>query len=630
MRLSIRPNSVHLLILTFVLLCGVSIALGPQPAYAQSTSTPTATLTALPPTATATATLTVAPPTATATATNIPPTNTPTVTAAPPTSTPTATPTPTSTPIPTVTPTSTTTPTPTVVPLSLLFRYYTVPEVVRATEPFELFVVLQNNSASVVRDIYLVPEAQASHGFIPFDSGSVRFPELRAGQRAAVSKGYRYLGANPSGIPDTGTAYDLNLHLTYQPGQRSSDDSVSLHILVLKPLGVVDPEPTLERTFAQPNLIVRRSWTTVAGSTDYSPLPVLLNEAFEIVLELHNIGQVEAENTYVDFPLDSDKFIPVGSTNRKYLTVSLGPDQHALVSQTLRPTTAGTPGVGGLNLDVTIGYDFRYAGQPVHTEATQTIGIYVTTPTPTPAPTQIPEPTEPRPVQVVVTATPAPMPTLTGPNVILRQSDSNPHPVVQGDAFEVWAELSNTGSAAATDLLITFQETTTLQFVGSSGVHYVRELMPGQTITVSQKLQPNGKNILEVGYPSQKINLQYKSAASHEEKTGAGDIPLVVVPPTSAAAPSPQSGAAPTGEPTANALSSGIGANQPIASSIEMAAQSPTLLSNRSGNQLVRIAAVGNAAIAGGRDLTAGVGQAAQPRWLRLLLAFLGLGTQRP
>jgi hypothetical protein len=136
-----------------------------------------------------------------------------------------------------------------------------------------------------------------------------------------------------------------------------------------------------------PNIIVRRSWTTRAGTTEDKPVPVVQGLPFELVVELHNIGPVEAKDVAVEFPLSgvnasgtptpNAAFIPVNSENRKWLIASMPPDGHALVSQTLQPINVATPPPGGFPYLVAVDYSFVAAGIPVRAAANHTIGIDV-------------------------------------------------------------------------------------------------------------------------------------------------------------------------------------------------------------------------------------------------------------
>ena len=106
------------------------------------------------------------------------------------------------------------------------------------------------------------------------------------------------------------------------------------------------------------------------------------------MVELHNIGQVEASNVEVVFPLggmdatgkatdNPPAFIPIDSENHKWLIASLPPDGHALVSQTLQPVNVASPPPGGFRYNLTVSYSFGYDGGVVRDKADHTVGIDV-------------------------------------------------------------------------------------------------------------------------------------------------------------------------------------------------------------------------------------------------------------
>jgi hypothetical protein len=278
------------------------------------------------------------------------------------------------------------TPTPTPAPVPgtprlEVFRFYTVPEVVRFYEPFELFVTIRNTGTAAAQDVIFEPASVANRpsGFVADDSSTRSIGRLEIGLQATTSKRYRYVPAtDDDSIDDNGAPRKLELTLT-STGQ--ADTTANLWIRVFKGLTTItDPTVAFTRTLAKPNIIVRKSWTAPEGNLDNgAKRDVDPTKSFELVIELHNIGQVEADNVYVDFAsAENANFYPVGSTAQKYIPGSLGPDGHAVASQTLRNAQLTKDSIQAFVL--TIFYSFTYAGQRVQESVTQKIAIFVDAP----------------------------------------------------------------------------------------------------------------------------------------------------------------------------------------------------------------------------------------------------------
>jgi uncharacterized protein YgiM (DUF1202 family) len=97
---------------------------------------------------------------------------------------------------------------------------------------------------------------------------------------------------------------------------------------------------------------------------------------FELVVELHNQGQVEATNIFVDFCDGTPKFNPVGSTCRKFVPASLPPGAKAIASQTLAYENESTPTARGGQVTLKITYEFWYLGQWLKDETAPKVYIY--------------------------------------------------------------------------------------------------------------------------------------------------------------------------------------------------------------------------------------------------------------
>ncbi|MBM4458206.1 MAG: hypothetical protein FJ011_10650 [Chloroflexi bacterium] len=268
-----------------------------------------------------------------------------------------------------------------------VFSFYTTPEVVRFYEPFELFVTIRNAGAAPAQDVVVRSERVANQqsGFMADDNSTRSLGRLEIGQQATTSRRYRYIPATADESSDSGAPRPLTISLE-QSGRPTA--SLDLYMRVFKGLNrISDPTVAFTRTLTKPDIIVRKNWTGPAHKLD-EERPVNPSEPFELVVELHNIGQVEAHNIYIDFLAEhSNDFFPVGSTAQKYVPGSLRPDGHAFASQTLRFKDAKQDAGSTRWFTLAIFYDFLYAGQRVQERITPRIAISIVRPTPTPTST---------------------------------------------------------------------------------------------------------------------------------------------------------------------------------------------------------------------------------------------------
>ena len=362
-----------------------------------------------------------------------------------------------------------------------VFSFYTTPEVVRFYEPFELFVTIRNGGAAPAQDVVIRSERVANQqsGFMADDSSARSLGRLEIDQQVTTSRRYRYIPATADeSMSDSGAPRPLNISLE-QSGRPAV--SLDLYIRVFKGLNMIaDPTVNFTRTLTKPDIIVRKNWTGPAHKLD-EERPVNPSEPFELVVELHNIGQVEAHNVYIDFLAEhSDKFYPVCSTAQKYVPGSLRPDGHAFASQTLRFTDAkqddAKQDAGSTRwFTLAIFYDFLYAGQRVQERITPKIAISIARPTPTPTPTSTPDKRTSSgqgdrggfaspdtglamrsPVPEAGPSAPAAAPP-AAPQVIIPSYTSDPALPRPGEPFVLTLIVLNAGEAAVRNLLLTWQ-----------------------------------------------------------------------------------------------------------------------------------------------------------------------------
>ncbi len=302
---------------------------------------------------------------------------------------PTATPTPgPGVPILPVKPTRTPTPTSTFTPLPpkiqfLIANSYTAPQQPRAQEPFDLRLEIRNTGNGTANG-YTIRVANCVTGDFWAEDGCIKpLPDLAPGQGAWVMFRLRLIAPlDDQGVKDA----------TLQIADAQSKDldqglgNMTVRVNFLPSWPIEDEAPNAKRPFPGPDIAVGKSWTAKARSTVaelLTPVPVRLDATppggggpeFELVVELHNQGQVEATNIFVDFCGGTD-FNPVGSMCRKFVPASLPPGAKAVASQTLAYKNNATPVARGAEAQLTITYEFWQGGQWLRAEAKPKVYIY--------------------------------------------------------------------------------------------------------------------------------------------------------------------------------------------------------------------------------------------------------------
>lgn len=263
----------------------------------------------------------------------------------------------------------------------------TNPQAIRARQTFELSLVLQNVGTASATNLEIAIPASGQNltqgAFIPVGSSGVHFVSyLGPGQAVTVRQQLQF----SPGATTLPAAQTLTVEIKWD-GRICPSCTQSLSLIVYPGDDIKVPTRMLDLAPSEPNIIVRRNWTARAGTTEDRPVPVVQGVPFELVVELHNIGPVEARDVAVEFPLAgidakgtptaNTAFIPVESENRKWLIVSMPPDGHALVSQTLQPINVATPPPGGFPYAVAVNYSFVSAGIQVRAAVNHTVGIDV-------------------------------------------------------------------------------------------------------------------------------------------------------------------------------------------------------------------------------------------------------------
>lgn len=286
---------------------------------------------------------------------------------------------------PTATPTAAPTATPTRAPIRFLIQsHYTAPQQPRGQEPFDLHLEIKNIGADTANG-YTIRSVGCAGDILVEGACSKPIPTAAAGQSVWVVFRLRLVGAL-----DQGDVKGLNLQIADDHGADLADQlgnmTVNIHFLPAR--AIEDETPTLKRPFPGPNITIGKTWTARARSTEaelLTPVPVRLGNAapggggyeFELVIELHNQGPVEATNIFVDFCDGSDNpFNPVGSTCRKFVPANLPPGAKAIASQTLAFKNTATPAPRGTEVQLKVSYEFWYVEQWLKGEATPTVAIY--------------------------------------------------------------------------------------------------------------------------------------------------------------------------------------------------------------------------------------------------------------
>ena len=278
--------------------------------------------------------------------------------------------------------------TPTVTPMPPAFQivnHYTAPQQTRSREPFDLHLEIKNVGNRPASGYTL--RIKECTGEIQAEGVCVKpLPDLAAGQSAWVAFRLRLVGdlAQPA-------IKDLILQIADNQGANLPADlgamTVKIHFLPSRAIN--DETPDLKRPFPGPDITIGRTWTAKARSTVaelLTPVPVRLDAAapgggpeFELVVELHNQGPVEATNIFVDFCAatgDAQLFNPVGSTCRKFVPANLPAGAKAIASQTLAFKNSATPTPRGAEITLRISYEFWYVEQWLKGEATPTVAVY--------------------------------------------------------------------------------------------------------------------------------------------------------------------------------------------------------------------------------------------------------------
>ena len=169
-------------------------------------------------------------------------------------------------------PTATPVPTPRVE----IRSFSTNPGFLRAREVFELTLLLQNTGTAPATNVVVTIGATGNNNvFIPVDSTGIQSVSyLAPGQTVAVKQRLRYYNSDrvASGAQTLPVSIKCDGCVDYDP---------SLSLMVYPGDTITVPTRTLDLSPTEPNIIVRRSWTTRAGSVDYNPIPVVQGVAFE-------------------------------------------------------------------------------------------------------------------------------------------------------------------------------------------------------------------------------------------------------------------------------------------------------------------------------------------------------------
>jgi len=284
-----------------------------------------------------------------------------------------------------------------------LVRFYTVPEQVRALEPFELHVEIKNVGTRPAVDYFVENKDCADTG--KFNSEGECFfalPSISVDQTIHIMLRLRY-----TGTLNEGTMKEVGVIFTDDLKKSTPDLTTKIAIFVLPSNPIIAPTARLQAVLPKPNIAVNRTWTAKARATIdelSTPLPLIFNSTlisanhggpeFELVVELKNLGDVAAANLVIDFCNSSDKFNPVFSGCRKQVPTTLSPGGVATASQTLayrNDTTPASPPPRGDNVQFSLSYEFVYASQWVSETVQLNAFLYPQTlPALTPTPTDTP------------------------------------------------------------------------------------------------------------------------------------------------------------------------------------------------------------------------------------------------
>jgi len=217
----------------------------------------------------------------------------------------------------------------------------------------------------------------------------------------------------------------------------------------------------------KPHLFVRSSWAEPAATPP--------GGAFELFVELHNVGAGGASNIFVSF--SGAGFIPEGSSSVKNIA-SLQPGEHGTVSQRLRVAQD----LGGGPHSITINLSYEDGAGETHTRQ-ETVGVTVLAPTPT----------------VVVKP--------GKPNVVIEQFTTTPPLPAPGDPFTLTLTLHNAGSGAARNVFLTHGSPSSFAPLASGNVLAVGNI--GWQETVQTALRLVGDREAKPGLHVHPITLDY-------------------------------------------------------------------------------------------------------------------------
>ncbi len=309
-------------------------------------------------------------------------------------------------------PPATPTPTPTSAPTPRvafeIVSYHTVPQQLRAREPFKLYLEIRN-VGNVPANGWSIKNVNCESAKIISEFAcSVPISNLEIGQSASIVLDLRSFEMKKAEGQES-------LELEYVKPLESelplpTPNKITFTFLFLPSRTITDTQPTLERPLARPNINVQRTWVAKARSTVdelLTPVPLIIHSIpispsvpggpeFELAVEIQNYGSVEASNIFIDFCANHPYFNPVGSTCVKYVPANLPPGGNAIASQTLAYKTDQKLSTidfsRGVSVTLTISSQFWYVEQWVQTEVTRTIYLY---PQEFPAGTPVPAPQTP-------------------------------------------------------------------------------------------------------------------------------------------------------------------------------------------------------------------------------------------
>jgi len=260
---------------------------------------------------------------------------------------------------------------------------------------------------------------------------------------------------------------------------------LSLFVLLLilgsaRPATAQNPTPL---PVQRPLIFIRSSYT--------EPAEVAPGELMELFLELHNVGDASAQEIVVSF--SSEFFVPETTSSVKTVP-GLHPDEHGMVSQTLR-AAPGSPGgthpvVVQLSYEDELGY--RYS-------SSETVGVRVLEPTPTPVPSR--------------------------PQLIIENVASQPAELVPGQPFTLALTLRNVGNGTAYNVLLTSAAPSQFALAGSGSVVALPDVQRGASTAITLTLVTSDD--AEEGLYTHSLTLDYDNW-SGEHFSSSQNVALMV------------------------------------------------------------------------------------------------------